>query len=274
MMTKDNLIVLIKDMLHRYQEHQIRHISGSLAYFFTLAIFPLFIFIQALLGLFDVGLTGLLENIESFSPQNVHDLLLLYIQSISGQRIGLLSFGLISALYAASIAVNSIMNAVLLAYGQKSKHSWYVNKAMALFFTIMIGISMSLFLIVPVLGSLVYPFLSDLLPNMTGLFDIVTISSWVISTTAIAGTLALLYKIVPETGDDPTIWPGTIFALLGWLLGSTGFAYYVNHFANYSTYGVFGSIMVFLLWLYITGMMIILGAELNDALDQIKSNHS
>ena len=273
MMTKKNIKHFALDMLKRYQDHQIRHVSASLAFFFTLAVFPLLIFVQALLGLFDVELMGLLENIEAVIPTNVHELLQTYIQSISGQSIGLLSFGLISALYASSIAMTSIMNAVLVAYNQTSKHSWFYNKALALFFTILIGGSLSLFLIIPVLGSLIQPLLSNFLPELLGLFDIVTMLSWLISATAIASTLALLYKIVPDSGSKPTIWPGTIFALVGWLIGSSGFALYVNSFANYSTYGVFGSIMVFLLWLYITGLMIILGAEVNDAIDQIKNSH-
>ncbi len=271
-MNKKNIKRFILDMFKRYQDHQIHHVSASLAYFFTLAIFPLLIFVQALLGLFNVELMGLLETLETVIPTNVYELLQIYIESISGQRIGLLSFGLVSALYASSIAMISIMNSVLVAYNQTSKRSWLYNRALALFFTILIGGSLSLFLIVPVLGSLIQPLISNFLPDLLGLFDLVTLTSWLLSSAAIAGTLALLYKIVPETGKSPTIWPGTLFALIGWMISSSAFALYVNNFANYSAYGVFGSIMIFLLWLYITGLMIILGAEINDAIDQIKNS--
>src|SRR5690554_1242354 len=160
------------------------------------------------------------------------------------------------------------MNAVLLAYNQKSRHSWFYNKALAIFFTILLGASMSLFLIVPVLGSVILPTIKLYLPDLVELFNLISTLSWLLSATAIAATLALLYKIVPEKEQKGSIWPGAIFALIGWLIGSSGFAFYVNTFANFSTYGFFGSIMVFLLWLYITGLMIILGAELNDSLDQ------
>jgi membrane protein len=263
---------ILKDMLTRYKEHQVFHISGSLAYFFTLAIFPLFIFIQALLGLFNVGLVGFLGTLQQVVPTSVYDLLQSYIQSISGNNIGLLSFGLISALYAASIAVNSIMNAVLLSRNQTNKRKWHINKLLAIMFTIMIGASLSLFLIIPVLGSLLQSFLSQYLPEFLPMFDLLSTLSWLISAVAIISTLALLYKIVPQKTEKLTIWPGAFFALIGWIIGSLGFAFYVNNFANYSTYGFFGSIMVFLLWLYITGLMIILGAELNDSIDQYKDH--
>lgn len=257
-------------MAKRYNDHQVRHISGSLAYFFTLAIFPLFIFIQALLGLFDVGLIGFLQNMEQVVPEGVYSLLETYIKSIAGNNIGLLSFGLISALYASSIAVTSIMNAVLLSRNQRNKRKWHINKLLAIMFTVLIGASLSLFLIVPVLGSFIESMISQYIPDFLPLFSLISTISWVISAAAILSTLALLYKIVPEKTDKLTIWPGTFFALFGWLIGSWGFAYYVNTFANYSTYGFFGSVMVFLLWLYITGLMIILGAELNDSIDQYK----
>lgn len=263
------------DVLRRYKEHQLKHIAGSLAYFFTLSIFPLFIFVQAVIGLFDVGLSNLLITIQPVIPENVYELLSTYLLSISGQRLGLLSFGLLSALYASSVALTSIMNAVLLAYNQTNRHSWIYNKALAILFTILIGGSLSLFLIIPVLGGVLHPFIEGFLPDFLALFDLVTILSWLISSTAIVATLALLYKVVPKKQEKGSIWPGAIFALFGWLVGSFGFALYVNNFANYSTYGVFGSMMVFLLWLYITGLMIILGAELNDALDQYrKKQHS
>jgi membrane protein len=259
---------IAKDLLRRYDKHQLKHISGSLAYFFTLAIFPLFIFIQAVLGLFGVGLSSFIETLQTVVPTNVYDLLNTYVQSISGENIGLLSFGLVSALYASSIALNSIMNAVLLAYNQTSRHSWFYNKALAILFTILLGGSMSLFLIVPVLGSLVLPMIKMYLPDLLALFNLINTLSWLVSAVAIVATLALLYKIVPQKPVKGSIWPGAIFALTGWLIGSSGFAFFVNNFANYSTYGFFGSVMVFLLWLYITGLMIILGAELNDSLDQ------
>lgn len=258
-------------MAKRYGEHQVRHISGSLAYFFTLAIFPLFIFIQALLGLFDVGLVGFLENMQQVVPTSVYDILQGYVKSIAGNNIGLLSFGLISALYASSIAVTSIMNAVLLSRNQRNKRKWHINKLLAIMFTVLIGASLSLFLIVPVLGNFIESMLTQYIPDFLPLFELISTLSWVISAAATMSTLALLYKIIPEKTDKLTIWPGTFFALIGWLVGSWGFAFYVNTFANYSTYGFFGSVMVFLLWLYITGLMIILGAELNDSIDQYKT---
>lgn len=268
----ESFTYILKDMLNRYKEHQIRHISGSLAYFFTLAIFPLLIFIQSVLGLFNVGLSGFLETLQQVVPDSVYQLLQSYIQSIAGNNIGLLSFGLVSAIYAASIAVNSIMNAILLSRNQVNQRKWHINKLLAIMFTILIGISLSLFLIVPVLGSFIQEAIKMYIPDFLPLFDLISTLSWVISAAAMISTLALLYKIIPAKSDSLTIWPGAFFALIGWIVGSLGFGFYVSNFANYSTYGFFGSIMVFLLWLYITGLMIILGAELNDSIDQYKKH--
>lgn len=266
----DAIKFIVNDMIKRYRLHQTGHTSASLAYYFTLAVFPLLIFVQAVLGLFDVNLIEFLNALEQVAPTNVVDLLESYIKSIAGNHIGLLSFGLISALYASSIAVSSIMDAVLLSRNQKNKRNWLHNKSLAIVFTFLIGISLSLSLIVPVLGTFIKSTLEQFIPNLLPLFDLISTISWLISTIAIVCTLALLYKVIPEKTDKLTIWPGAFFALFGWLIGSLGFAFYVNSFANYSTYGFFGSIMVFLLWLYIMGLMIILGAELNDSIDQYK----
>lgn len=262
------------DLIQRFQKHRITYTAAALAYFFALAIFPMLIFLQALLGYFDVELFHLLEIIQPLLPGNVVDLLTYYIQSIAAQNFGVLSLGFIGTIYASSAAFNSIITGVLVAYNQLHRMNWFKKRLLALVFTMLLGLVFIVFLIIPILGASILPVLGHVFPNLLALFELLSRSSWAISGVIILLILAFFYKVIPERCPGCAIWPGAFVALLGWIVASYGFVLYVTYIANYSLYGVFGSIMVFLIWLYISGIMILLGAEINDALDQYKKTVS
>lgn len=261
-----------QSLWQRFHQHQLRQLGGSLAFFFLLALFPLLISMQALLGLFGVNILELSEFVEPFMPELAFNVLLNYIQSISGERYTLLSIGFLSAIFSASIAVSSLMTAILNAYTQPNRRTWIVNKAISMLFTLMIGISMVLFLVLPVLGNWISRFISVYLPITSTIISTINSFGWVLSVVSLTLTIAMLYKIVPYTPYKQSIWPGTIFAVVGWALSSAGLAYYINNFANYAVYGLFGAVIALLLWLYLTGIMIVLGAELNDIIDDEKKS--
>lgn len=261
---------ILFDLIHRFEKHRLSYTAAALAYFFALAIFPMFIFLHAILGLFDVELLLILEGLEPLMPTSVFDMLTYYIQSIASQSVGVLSLGFIFTMYASSAAFNSIINGVLVAYNQPNRMSWFKKRLLALLFTLLFGFTFIVFLIIPVVGSYFLPIIGNIFPNLVDLFDLLNRFSWVVSALIILGSLAFFYKVIPERCEKCSIWWGALFSLLGWVITSYGFVLYVTYFANYSVYGIFGSIMVFLIWLYITGIMIILGAEINDAIDQYR----
>jgi membrane protein len=263
---------ILKELIRRYSEHHLQQIGGSLAYFFLLSIFPLLIFLNAILGLFDFALHDILVSIQPLIPHYVFDILDNYITSIaSRENTTILSLGLIGTLYTASIAVNSIFHAILKAYNQTNHRSWLLTKALALMFTCLIGFTLFLSLILPLIGQGFLEFVNQYFVVPEIIFFIWNILRWSVTPLLIMTTLALLYKIIPYTPYKQSIWPGTIFATILWMITSSLFAIYVNEFSNYSAvYGSLGAVIALLVWLFLTGIIIILGAELNDILDHLE----
>lgn len=263
---------IVKELLRRYGDHQLQQIGGSLAYFFLLAIFPLLIFLNALLGFFGFALQDVLLSIAPVIPTSAFEILDGYIQSISGSNnTTLLSFGLIGALYSASIAVTSLIHAIFRAYNQRNHRNWFATKGLAVLFTFLIGIALTASLFLPLIGQGFFDFLQQYIYIPEWIIGTWNRFRWIATPLIIMLTLALIYKIIPYTPYKQSIWPGTVFAVVGWSLASFAFSIYVNQFANYSAvYGSIGAIIAMMVWLFITGIVIILGAELNDILDQLK----
>lgn len=261
---------IIKALLQRIEQHQLNLIAGSLAYFFFLAIFPLLIFLNALLGLFGFALHDVVASLSSMIPNTISDVLNAYIDLISSNNsVTLISFGLLGTVYSASIAVTSIIHAILRAYNQKNHRSWIKSKGIAIGFTLLIGLTLTLSLFLPILGQVLLNLLNQFVDVPAWSWVVFNIVRWAITPLMVMLTLALLYKVIPFTPYKQTIWPGTMFATLMWMMASYVFSIYVNQFANYSAiYGSIGAIIALLVWLFLTGLSMILGAELNDILDQ------
>lgn len=263
---------ILKELIRRYSEHHLQQVGGSLAYFFLLSLFPLLLFMNATLGLFDFALHDILVSIQPLIPHYVFDILDNYITSIaSHENTTILSLGLIGTLYTASIAVNSMIYAIHKAYNQTNHRSWYLTKALSLVFTLLIGLTLFLSLILPLIGQGFLEFVNQYFVIPKSIFFIWNVLRWSVTPLLIMTTLALLYKIIPYTPYKQSIWPGTIFATILWMIASSLLPYYVNGFSRYSVvYGSIGAVIALLVWLFLTGVIIILGAELNDILDHLE----
>jgi len=265
---------IVKEMLRRYSDHQLKQIGSSLAYFFLLALFPLLIFLNALLGLFGFALQDILQTIGPLIPVSTFNILEGYILSLVGfDNTLLLSFGLLGTLYTASIAVTALIQSIFKAYNQKNHRSWIATQGLFIFFTLLIGIALSLSLLLPLVGQGFFDFLGQYFIIPIWVETTWHVFRWIATPFIMMTTLATMYKIIPYTPYKQSIWPGTIFAVAGWSLASFIFSSYVNQVANFSfIYGSIGAIIALMIWLFITSITIILGAELNDILDQLKIN--
>lgn len=260
---------ILKELIRRYDRHRIHLISGTLAFFFLLALFPLLIFLNALLGTFDLQLLDLIQSMEDLIPQSALDILAGYVTSISSTSTGLISFSLLATLYSASIAVTSLIHSIHTAYNQQSHRHFVTTKLWSIFFTFLLGIALASSLILPILGKNFLLFVSNYIPLSQGVIELWANLRWLLTASIITATLALLYKVIPyKPYKKQSIWPGAVFSLIGWMVVSLLFSIYVNNYANYSiVYGPLGAVIALMIWLFITGMIIILGAELNSILD-------
>lgn len=265
------IIFVLKELFRRFKEHQLELIGSSLSYFFMLALFPFLIFLNALLSFFGFAIQDILVSVAPLIPSSTFEILKLYIESISAyDSTVLLSFGILGTIFPASIAVTALMNAIFRAYNQKNHRSWLATQGLFILFTLLIGTSLILSLLFPMLGQGFIDFVGQyyIIPNT--FIVIWHFFRWIVAALFMMGTLAAIYKTVPYTPYKQTIWPGTIFAVIGWFIVSILVSFYFNNFANLSfVYGSIGAVIALMIWLYFTGIIIILGAELNDTIDHL-----
>jgi membrane protein len=246
--------------------------AGELAYFFFLSLFPALLFFVALASFFPIHqLTDqMLSALARFAPPDVlsivHDQLLQISKNNNG---GLLTLGIAGAIWSASSGMSSVINALNQAYHVREARSWWWVRLTAILLTTVLAA----FILVSFTLVLAGPVLADRLAAWLRLGPLFAwtwkILQWPVVLMLVSIALALVYYIAPDV-QQRLVWivAGSVFATVGWLLASLGFKWYVSAFANYQkTYGAIGGVIVALLWLYVSGLAILMGAEMNAVIE-------
>ena len=238
--------------------------AAQLAYYLLFAVFPFFLFLTALLGFLPIPnlMERLMAGLAMVLPGEAVTLLQDNIrQLVTEQKGGLLSFGILAALWSSSSAVVAITAALNQAYDVEEGRPWWKVRGIALLLTM----GLSLFLLLAVVLLIFGPQLGGGLASLVGLgsaFEITwNILRWPVSAGLLMVALALVYYFAPDVEQKwQWITPGAVFAVLATLLASLGFSLYVSHFGSYNkTYGSLGAVIVFLTWLYLTGLCVLVG---------------
>ena len=263
---KKNWLAFGKELLRRFKEHDVQDYGATLAFFWFLSIFPGIIFILALLSFFDVSQASFQEQLNNLAPGSAASGFLSGIFDALGEpRGGLLSVGALLAIWSAAKGVERLINMAIHAYGEDNERNFFVSKGIALGLTLLLGVGVLLLVVSNVFGSQIIEFLMRFLPITGAEVILINIFRYAITTVILIITLSIFYKIAPQQN---VFWkstiPGAIFGVIAWQLVSLGFSLYVSNFGNYdSTYGSLGGIIVTLLWLQLTGMIILIGSEIN-----------
>lgn len=215
----------------------------------------------------------MLEQARSAFPQDLYGAFERIVQQVRGGASGgVLSFGLITALWAASGGIRSVMHALNVAYDVKEERSVWKKYPLSIVFTI----GLTVVLIAAVALMLLGPQTMEWLAGHIGLGDVfVTIWAWLripVAIILVMLAIALVYYFFPNV-DQPfqLVSPGSVIAVLVWVLASIGFSVYISNFANYNaTYGSLAGVIVLMLYIYISSAVLLLGAEVNGVIFQAK----
>jgi len=170
------------------------------------------------------------------------------------------------ALWGGSQAMDSLVTALNVAYDEDEKRGWLRRKILALALTL--GFAVALVLVALLLAAV--PLALALFSLDRGSGWMVELLKWPLLLLVVSGGISLLYRYAPDREDAKWRWvtPGSVLATLLWIAGSALFSWYASSFGNYAaTYGSVGGIVVLLLWFYITGFVIMLGAEVNAEIE-------
>jgi membrane protein len=246
-------------------------IGAAVAFFMLLSLVPLLMVASALLGVLPIPnlFQQLLDMMAMLVPPDSMAFVKALLQSIKTPYAGrILSIGILSYLWAASGCFISLIDALNIAYDVKVPRPWWRDRVQALLLTFTSGGLALISLLCLVAGPHFAHFLSYLIPvpdQLTFLWPPIRVA--VMLLTFILG-IELLYFFGPNRRSSlRSSLPGAAVAVGFWYIGSSILSYYLQHLTNYSaTYGSLGAIIGLMLWLYLTAISILVGAELNAEL--------
>ena len=255
----------------RYLRHGVAVRSAALAFYLLFTMFPLMVFLSSLLGLLHVEAAELLRGLTQFLPAEVLAFMMNYLDYAAGHSsMRLLLFGLFFSLYFPARATNSLMRAVRTAYHLGPSHARQLFHT--LLYTMMLIAAMVVTLALMTAGRRLVDYAARTL-GLPG--EWVVLWRWLrfpLMALVMYFALFLLYAMAQDERQPlRNLWPGVLAALLGWMVLSALYSFYVDYIASYSLlYGSVGTAVVLLMWLYLSAATLILGAELNGTLISLR----
>ena len=264
-------------LIQRFLRHNVGMQGAALAFYLLFMIFPLLIFISSLLGLLQLDVEAILTALGEFLPREVVSFIGMYLTYVGrNPSVKLLLFGLFFSLYFPMRATNTLMRSVRIAYHLGPPRGALTQLVKTLVYTTVLIGTIALTLTLMSVGDrlLLYAVDNFGLPRFWA-------ELWAdlrFPVAAVAGYFALffLYALSQDSRQPwRNIWPGTMTALVAWLALNWLYASYVQNFANYSLlYGSIGTVIALLIWLYMTAVTLIMGAELNATLISLRKDRA
>jgi membrane protein len=262
---------LIKLAIHKVGEDELSTRSASLSYYFLLALFPLFLFLVSLIGLFSRHGSQLQETIVStlgrLAPGSASELVRTVVHQTVRMSGGVkLAAGLLGALWAASGGMSAVVVSLNKVYRVSETRPWWKQKLTIIGLTLALAALMIIALTLALYGGRIGQALFGHI-GAGGAFRIAwKVLQWPVSFAAMFLSFSLVYYFAPNIEQRRWYWitPGSAAGVALWLLASLGFRLYLHFFNSYSaTYGSLGAVVILMLWLYITGLAILVGGEVN-----------
>jgi membrane protein len=280
---KAGWVAILKRSVAQFKHDDVTDRAAALTYYGVLAIFPAIIALVSILGLVGASATQpLLDNLATVAPGPAKTILTSAIQNLQksqGAAGIIFVVGLAGAVWSASGYVAAFMRA--------SNAIYDVDEGRPIWKTIPLRVGMTLVLVVLLAVSAVAVVLTGGLAKQVGnvigvgstAVTVWDIAKWPALLLAVGVMFALLFWGSPNAKQAGFRWitPGGLFAVIIWVIASAAFAFYVANFSSYNkTYGALAGVVVFLVWLWVSNIAILLGAELNAELErgrQIEAGH-
>ena len=260
---------LFKGLYFRYNDDEVPALAAELAYYLLLSFFPFIILLVTIVGTSYISNKQILDELARLVPQQAFIVIRDTIDTAGkAANSGIISIGVLTTVWAASNGLSAVIRALNKAHDVKEARSFWKVKAVAVISTIALAFVILISFVLLIFGEFIGGYLVNWLNGTTVLYIIWNIVRYTIMLLVIGIIFAMLYRFMPCCRMKwREVAPGAIFATVGWISASLGFAVYVNNFVNYSkVYGSIGGAIVLMLWLYLSAIIIIVGGELNGYL--------
>jgi membrane protein len=247
-------------------------LSAQLAYYFFLSLFPLLLFLVSLASFFPVDnlVDETVKYLGGIAPPDVISFLLDQIHKISeSDDGGVMTFAFLFTIWSSSGAMMSIITTMNMAYDIEESRPWWKTRLIAVGLTV----GLALFILVSFALVIAGPTIAERIANAMQLGPAFEwtwkILQWPIVFALVVTAIGIIYYCAPDAEQD-WVWitPGAVLATLLWLVISLGFKIYLANWGDYNeTYGALAGVIILLLWFYLSGLAILVGAELNAEIE-------
>ena len=259
------------DILRRVQKEiandALQLLSAGIAFYFFLSVFPILAAIISIYGLFvtPAGAETQIEELGKLLPDQSQEVISEITGNVTSKSAATLSWGLVFtillSLWSANKGTRALVRGLNVAYGEKESRNYFQQTAITL------AVTLSAFVAGIILLALVagVPAFAKYYQFPAALDIAVVWGRWPVMALFIGFIFAALYRWAPNRSTPRWQWisPGSMFGVTFWLLGSAAFSYYVDNFDMGKTYGSFAAVVSLLLWFFLTGFVILIGAEIN-----------
>lgn len=274
---------LIKTFIAQIKNHDVDMRARSMAFSFLLAVFPGIIFLFTLIPYAPIPdlREQVMAYIEKALPDYIYNMTAATIDDIvSKKRSGLLSFGFLFALYAATSGTNSMIETFNQSYRTLEKRSFLKARLIAVCLTLLLVFILFTSVVVLIVGQVTLDYMVVYLQNISFykskyIYIMLNFFQFSVMTALFFVSISSIYYLGPQTAKKwGFISTGSFFTTILSILFTFGFSFYFSNFNTYNKlYGSIGALLGFLLWLYVISLLILLGFELNTSLDQLKHPH-
>lgn len=251
--------------------------AAELAFYFLLALFPLLIVLLNLISFMPPVQETILFWLSRLMPADANRIVEIWVQNVFANRSGgLVSFGLLFSLWAAATGMSALIAALNSAYEVAEGRPFWKAQFVAL------GLLMALCLLVIggaaliTVGDPLVPALADLIGHENTIDRIWLVIRYLMGLAMLLIGMAIIYIFAPNVQQRWTwIVPGVLFAVITFILASYLFSLYIQYAPSYNaTYGSLGAVVVLMLWLYLMGLIMYIGGEINSEIATAAGKHA
>jgi membrane protein len=281
--TREDYKVAFKSTLAEIKKDDVPSMAAGVAFKIFLAIFPAMIAAVAIFSIVidPAGLERLLDQFSAVLPDAALELLEQPLQNLAeggGGGAGLAAItGVLAGLWAATSAAATLIKALNRAYGVQESRKFFAQRGVALALTVALLVALIALVVLLVAG----PQLSDaLIPDQldgSGIGFLAGVVRFLLAGAVLVFLFAFVYWLGPNRDQPRWMWisPGSVLAVIGWLVVAGGFTLYVQTAGNYeATYGAIAGVVVLMLWLQLSMLVLLVGAEFNAEIEALRARHA
>ena len=269
---------IAKRTVNAFMDDNLLSRAAELGFYFLFALFPTLISASAILGLVARSANNiyfsLLNYLAIVVPRDAFQIIRdTFNQTAASSSSGKITFGLVAAIWSASVGFSAIQDTLNIVYKVKETRPYWKARGSAMLVTVLLSLMITLALSCLALGTYLSHQMRKVVSDQAGglaygiaihlVMDVVFLGFVIL-------LFATIYYFAPDVKNKRWRWitPGSVMGILGWFISSIGLRVYLHYFNSYSvTYGSLGAVIILLTWFYITGVMLLLGAEVNSEIE-------